>query len=193
MARPSPRTQGVTEEGETFQKFGTQQLEYIDPINPALGVKQINTGANFKGFTTAPIQAIKQITGIQTATPFSQQFQSGQTGAVIIPPTQPQGQPIDIFGGLFDPEPIDKHGCECEACKNGTGQCSDKNPKCNAWDLGCEVSEGVTDIVTKPAGDWWDKYGIWVYLILGVIGFGILLWLLRPIFELLGVFKRGGV
>ena len=193
MARPSPRTQGVTEEGETFQKFGTQQLEYIDPINPALGVKQINTGANFKGFTTAPIQAIKQITGIQTATPFSQQFQSGQTGAVIIPPTQPQGQPIDIFGGLFDPEPIDKHGCECEACKNGTGQCSDKNPKCNAWDLGCEVSEGVTDIVTKPAGDWWDKYGIWVYLILGVIGLGILLWLLRPIFELLGVFKRGGV
>ena len=79
MARPSPRTQGVTEEGETFQKFGTQQLEYIDPINPALGGKQINTGANFKGFTTAPIQAIKQITGIQTATPFSQQFQSGQT------------------------------------------------------------------------------------------------------------------
>ena len=26
MARPSPRTQGVDEEGKTFQKFGTQQF-----------------------------------------------------------------------------------------------------------------------------------------------------------------------
>ena len=185
-SRPSPRTQGVSAEGETFQKFGTQQLEYIDPMNPALGVKQINTGESFKGFTTSGY------TGTKT-TAFSQQFQSGQTGAVIIPPTQPQGQPIDIFGGLFDPEPIDKHGCECEACKNGTGQCSDKNPKCNSWDIGCEVTEGFTDIVTAPVSSWWDKYGIWVYVILGVIGLGILLWLLRPIFELLGIFKRGAV
>ena len=36
--RPSPRTQGVTAEGETFQKFGTQQLEFIDPATPASGV-----------------------------------------------------------------------------------------------------------------------------------------------------------
>ena len=198
MARPSPRTQGVTEEGETFQKFGTQQLEYIDPMNPALGVKQINTGESFKGFTTSGY------TGTKT-TAFSQQFQSGITG---VQRTVPRETAIEMqqekleemtvpvlptWEDLFPPEPIDKHGCECEACKNGTGQCSDKNPKCNAWDLGCEVSEGITDIVTKPAGDWWDKYGIWVYLILGVIGLGILLWLLRPIFELLGVFKRGGV
>ena len=33
MARPSPRTQGVTAEGETFQKFGTQQL-VKDPTSP---------------------------------------------------------------------------------------------------------------------------------------------------------------
>ena len=198
MARPSPRTQGVTEEGETFQKFGTQQLEYIDPMNPALGVKQINTGESFKGFTTSGY------TGTKT-TAFSQQFQSGITG---VQRTVPRETAIEMqqekleemtvpvlptWEDLFPPEPIDKHGCECEACKNGTGQCSDKNPKCNAWDLGCEVSEGITDIVTKPAGDWWDKYGIWVYLILGVIGLGILLWLLRPIFELLGIFKRGAV
>ena len=198
MARPSPRTQGVTEEGETFQKFGTQQLEYIDPMNPALGVKQINTGESFKGFTTSGY------TGTKT-TAFSQQFQSGITG---VQRTVPRETAIEMqqekleemtvpvlptWEDLFPPEPRDKHGCECEACKNGTGQCSDKNPKCNAWDLGCEVSEGITDIVTKPAGDWWDKYGIWVYLILGVIGLGILLWLLRPIFELLGIFKRGAV
>jgi len=91
----------------------------------------------------------------------------------------------ELFGA------IDKHGCECEACKNGTGQCSDKNPKCNSWDLGCEVSEGVTDIITDPIGGWWDKYGNWVYLILGVIGLGILLWLLRPLFGMIGAFKGG--
>jgi hypothetical protein len=85
----------------------------------------------------------------------------------------------------------DKHGCECEACKNGTGQCSDKNPICNAWDIGCEVSHGATDIITNPIASWWDKYGIWVYVILGVIGIGILLWLLRPLFSMIGAFKGG--
>lgn len=35
MARPSPRTQGVDEEGKTFQKFGTQQLRFVAP--PKLG------------------------------------------------------------------------------------------------------------------------------------------------------------
>jgi len=77
--------------------------------------------------------------------------------------------------------PIDKHGCECEACKNGTGQCSDKNPKCNAWDIGCEVTGGATNIA-GGVSSWWNKYGNYVYLILGVIGLGILLWLLRPLF-----------
>ena len=42
MGRPSPRTQGVTEEGETFQMFGTQQLKFIDPAKPALGVRQVD-------------------------------------------------------------------------------------------------------------------------------------------------------
>ena len=37
----------------------------------------------------------------------------------------------------------------------------EKNPVCNSWDIGCEVSEGVTDIITKPAGNWWEKYGVW--------------------------------
>ena len=32
MGRPSPRTQGVDEEGEPFQKFGTQQLEFVAPV-----------------------------------------------------------------------------------------------------------------------------------------------------------------
>ena len=91
----------------------------------------------------------------------------------------------DLFGA------IDKHGCECEACKNGTGQCSERRAECNAWDVGCEVGGAITDVVTKPVGSWWEKYGIWVYVILGVIGLGILLWLLRPLFSMIGAFKGG--
>ena len=93
----------------------------------------------------------------------------------------------DIFGG----GDMDKHGCECEACKNGTGQCSDKRAECNAWDIGCEVGGAITETVTSPVSSWWDKYGIWVYVILGVIGLGILLWLLRPLFGMIGAFKGG--
>ena len=231
MARPSPRTQGVDKEGLPFQKFGTQQL-VKDPLSPT-GVKQIDTGKQFKGFTTSGY------TGTKT-TVFSERFQAGIIGAVPVElhdeAVQRQKEKLeemgfpqlpdlgDLFGGgaidkhgcecenckngtgqCSDKNPkcnswdlgcelfgaIDKHGCECEACKNGTGQCSDKNPKCNSWDIGCEVSEGVTDIISKPVGSWWEKYGNYVYLILGLIGLGILLWLLRPLFGMIGAFKGG--
>ena len=69
MARPSPRTQGITPEGETFQKFGTQQL-VKDPTSPT-GVRQVNTGQWFKNITTYPFQTFKNITGLQTGTAFS--------------------------------------------------------------------------------------------------------------------------
>ena len=201
MARPSPRTQGVTEEGETFQKFGTQQLKFVEPPKletPYQGVKQIDTGKTFKMITTAPIQAIKQLTGLQTGTVFSQRMISGITGATPVGATYiPPPSTATPNGGT-----IDKHGCECEACKNGTGQCSDKRPECDSWDLACElgggmgdiasgVTQGFTQSVTSPVGSWWDKYGIWVYVILGVIGLGILLWLLRPLFGMIGAFKGG--
>ena len=195
MPRPSPRTQGVTEEGETFQKFGTQQLKYLDPEKPALGVTQVNTGQQFKGLTTSGY------TGT-LSTAFSQQFQAGITGHQSIMPRAeaikmqdaklaemgipkfPDFGTIEFpdLGDLFGGGDIDKHGCECEACKNGTGQCSDKRAECDAWDVGCELGGGFTDIITDPVSSWWDKYGIWVYVILGVIGLGILLWLLRPLF-----------
>jgi len=217
--RPSPRT-GTT--GAGIQKFGTQQLKYLDTSQPALGVIEKDVGARtrlaFGGEATTP------------ATPFSAKYQQQRPATIrtleqldTSPHAIPEGwlggdfpSLEDLFGGggdmdkhgcecesckngtgqcsdknpkcnswdlgceLFGAD--DKHGCECQACKDGTGQCSDKNPKCNAWDLGCEVSEGVTDIITKPAGNWWDKYGNYVYLILGVIGLGVLLWLLRPLF-----------
>ena len=190
MGRPSPRTQGVTEEGETFQKFGTQQLKYLDPEKPALGVTQVDTGQQFKGFTTSGY------TGTKT-TAFSQQFQGGITGVQKTVPRdvaiqmqkeklEEMGLPyfpeLPDLGDLFGGGAIDKHGCECEACKNGTGQCSDKRAECVAWDVGCELGGGFTDIITDPVSSWWDKYGIWVYVILGVIVLGVLLWLLRPLF-----------
>ena len=210
MARPSPRTQGCAEYDENgkcikpFQKFGTQQLKFVSGDPPVIatsyhGVKQVDTG---KGtiFKTG-------ISGIGLSTVFSERFQSGITGATPTALREEalirQQEKLDEMGladltfpdlaDLFGGGAIDKHGCECEACKDGTGQCSDKNPKCNAWDLGCEVSEGITDIITDPIGSWWDKYGNWVYLILGVIGLGVLLWLLRPLFSMIGAFKGGAV
>ena len=227
MARPSPRTQGIDEEGLPFQKFGTQQL-VKDPFSPT-GVKQIDTGKQFKGFTTSGY------TGTKT-TVFSERFQAGITGAVPVElhdeavqrqkeKLEEMGLPqLPDLGDLFGGGAIDKHGCECQACKDGTGQCSDKNPKCNSWDIGCELfgapdkhgcecqacKDGtgqcsekvphcnawdigceVTGGITNPIGSWWDKYGNYVYLILGVIGLGILLWLLRPLFSMIGAFKGG--
>jgi len=79
-------------------------------------------------------------------------------------------------GTILDTTPeIDEHGCECEACKNGTGQCSDKVPQCNAWDLGCEATGGKV-----------DETFFWIKIIAVVIGIGVFLWLLRPLFS------RGG-
>ena len=223
-SRPSPRTQGVSAEGETFQKFGTQQLKFVAGTPPQLGVPyqgvtQVNTGKGFKGFTTT----IFPSSGITTA--FSKQFGSYnqphiQTGvqrifsreeALEMQKTKLESMGIpeiklpdfgNIFSDLFGPQPNDKHGCECEACKNGTGQCSERRAECDSWDVPCELGGGLADFttgitegfaegVTNPVSSWWEKYGIWVYVILGVIGFGVLLWLLRPLFSMIGAFKGG--
>jgi len=126
--------------------------------------------------------------------------------------------------------------CECEACKNGTGDCSNKKPCCNAWDVLCEVGGECSKpkppdeecdlgcLVTgrgcdcgckdmKPCTtcdsdickecDAWDiqcedcrkKDGtctpppetktmlFWAKIIAVVIGIGVFLWLLRPLFS----------
>ena len=76
----------------------------------------------------------------------------------------------------------------------GTGECSDKKPCCNAWDILCEMG-GECSKPPKPnecgclpfdigceIGCWWEKNKNYVYLIGGLIGLGVLLWLLRPLF-----------
>jgi len=201
MARPSPRTLGKTVDEETgeevfFKMFGTQQLKFIDPAKPALGVKQIDVKPSLRiGWfdygtptvrnTAYPDLTITKGVGTTTPAPFNGngigcECEACKNGTGQCSDKVPCCNAWDIGCELFGC--IDKHGCECEACKTGTGQCSEKNPKCNAWDIGCEVTEGVTDIITDPVSSWWDKYGIWVYGILAVIGLGILLWLLRPLF-----------
>ena len=124
------------------------------------------------------------------------------------PTCPPDTIPKGVWGSILDPcrcEPPTPtpppKSCECEACKNGTGECSDKRPCCNAWDLLCEAGGecsktpppeecGFFDLECKT-GKWWDEYGIYVMVIGGLIGLGILLWLLRPLFSVIGAFKGG--
>ena len=111
-------------------------------------------------------------------------------------PASPQNPECDIgcwlTGGGCECEK--EKGCECEACKNGTGECSDKKPCCNAWDVLCET--GITGCSCSDCGEdecgmfdfgckigkWWEEYGTIVMIVGGVIVLGILLWLLRPLF-----------
>jgi len=135
MARPSPRTQGVTAEGETFQKFGTQQL-VKDPTSPT-GVRQVNTGQWFKDMTTAPFQTFKNITGLQTGTVFSQRILSGQTGATPV-------------GAVYVPDPAQPNGETVGTGETCTTCDSDKCQECNAWDVGCELGHMFAGTCTPP-------------------------------------------
>jgi len=223
MARPSPRTLGKTVDPETgeevfFTKFGTQQLKFIDPTKPALGVKQINVGQTFKGITTG---FVREITGLQH--PF---------GAPTVRDTAYQDLTITKGVGTTTPPPFppDDNGEDCDLGCLLTGRgcdcgCKDVKPcttcdsavcvECNAWDLQCEDCRKKDGTCTPPetpppcdlgcwitgrgcecddngecgffdigckVGKWWEQYGIVVMIIGGLIGLGILLWLLRPLF-----------
>ena len=197
--RPSPKTQGVTEEGETFQKYGTQQLKYLDPEKPALGVIEKDVGARTRLFYGGEATTPK--------TPFSQRYQEQRPATIRTfaqletsphAPTNGNGNgkkekchldddkpfcaitqaiggevcecPDWITGETTDPT-AGGRGCECEACKNGTGQCDASVPQCDAWDLGCIATGGKVEETFN-----------WIKIILIVIGIGVLLWLLRPLF-----------
>jgi len=83
----------------------------------------------------------------------------------------------DWFTGKVTDPTAGGRGCECEACKNGTGQCSATVPECDAWDLLCEGTGGASVGIVGGTDVW-----LWVKIILVVIGIGVLLWLLRPLF-----------
>jgi len=243
--RPSPRTLGktvdpVTKKEVFFTKFGTQQLKYLDPQLPALGVKQLDVGKAFRESpplfgsridfgaptirdTAYPDLTITKGVGTTTPDPFNGNGNGngGDLGCFVTGRGWDCGcteqklaekctscdsavcqecNAWDVIcedcrtkaGTCTPPVTPPTPTCECEACKNGTGECSDKKPCCNAWDVLCEMGGECSkpkppeecaffDIGCK-GGKWWDKYGLWVMLIGGIIGLGILLWLLRPLF-----------
>jgi len=191
MARPSPRTEGVDEEGNTFKMFGTQQLKFVDPAQPASGVKQIDVGKSFRQLTTSIGFDFGTPTTPNVFTPTRPQTTNGngtgceceacKNGTGVCSDKRSCCDAWDIPCELFGcPQP---KSCECEACKNGTGDCSDKVPVCDAWDIGCEITGG------KPLIP--EDTFFWIKVILAIIGIGVLLWLLRPLFGMIGAFKGG--
>ncbi len=161
MPRPSPRTEGGG--------YGTQQLDFV-------GGKPPQVGTPYEGVVVKP--SFVGFSGfIQNIIP---------RGTFGTPSAQPHSNPnVVISSSEYIPPPPEatgagttENGCECEACKNGTGQCSDKVPHCNAWDLVCEGTGGAS--IGKGKGG--TDYFFWIKIILVLIGVGVLLWLLRPLF-----------
>ena len=220
MGRPSPRTQGVTEEGETFQKFGTQQL-VKNPLS-VTGVSQVNTGKQWKGFTTSAYGGTK-------TTVFSERFQAGITGAVPVElhdeAVQRQKEKLeemgipefpdlgelkfptweDLFGNGNGDENGNGNGEECDLGCWITGRgcdcgCKDMKPcttcdsdvcqECNAWDLQCEDCHKKNGTCTPPPEPKTTIF--WVKIGLVIFALGVFLWLLRPLFSRGGSKPTGG-
>jgi len=188
--RPSPRT-GTT--GAGIQKFGTQQLKYINPLNPALGVIETDYGAPFR------LSIGGEATNAKT--PFSQRYQDERPSTIRTfeqLATSPHAPPVGFgsfefpdLGGLFNGK---DNGEDCgwfgEKCwgKDNGEDCGWFGEKCWGKDNGEDCGwfgekcwfKGLPDLS-------WLK---WVFL---AIGIGILLWLLRPLFSMIGAFKGGAV
>ena len=219
MARPSPRTLGVTtdDEGETvyFTKFGTQQL-VKDPTSPT-GVKQVNTGQGFKQFTTAPVTAFKNTFGFSpfgSPTPRNEIYPPmtiTKGVGTTTPPAFPKGngtgeEDCGWFGEkCWFPEPENGNGepcdlgclltgrgcdCGCKDMKPCTTCDSDVCKECNAWDLQCEDCHKKNGTCTPPPEPKTTLF--WVKIGLVIFALGVFLWLLRPLFSRGGSKPTGG-
>jgi len=208
MPRPSPRTQHTytnpeTGETTTYGGYGTQQLDFVAGKPPEIGTpyQGVTTAppsfVGFRGFTQSilppaifgspllnPSVTIASNTGYISPPPEATgagttgngcECEACKNGTGQCSDKNPKCNAWDLACELFGP--TDKHGCECEACKNGTGQCSDKVPQCDAWDLACEGTGGATVGVIGGT-----DYFFWIKIVLVLIGIGVLLWLLRPLF-----------
>jgi hypothetical protein len=109
------------------------------------------------------------------------------------PPEKPPDEECDL-GCLLTFRGCD---CGCKDVKPCTTCDSTVCKECNAWDLQCEDCKKKDGTCTPPRseecgclpydfgceiGCWWEKNKNYVYLIGGLIGLGVLLWLLRPLF-----------
>ena len=202
-----------------FTKFGTQQLKFIDPAKPASGVREVvppTFGGSLKGFfgsatirdTAYPELTITKGVGTFEFPDLFPTDNGNGNGECDL------GCLLTARGcdcGCKDLKPCttcDSTVCaecnawdlQCEDCHNKAGtctppetppscdmgcwltgrgcECNGDNGKCDFWDIGCKV------------GSWWDKYGIIVMIIGGLIGLGIVLWLLRPLFSMIRSFQR---
>ena len=169
VGRPSPRT-GTT--GVGIQKFGTQQLKFIDPAKPALGVIEKDVGAR----TRLAWQEFAGGGGGVT-TPFSQQYQQQRPATIRTLEqldTSPHAIPEGWLGGQFEFPDLFGNG-------NGNGEdCGWFGEKC--WGKDKENGEDCGWFGEKcwfKPPDW--NLG-WVKWVLVLIGIGVLLWLLRPLF-----------
>ena len=235
MARPSPRTLGETTDPETgekvsFTKFGTQQLKLVAPVvagTPYQGVTQVNTGQNFKMFTTAPVRAFKDTFGFSpfgSPTPrdeFYPPMTITKGVGTTTPPAFPKenGEDCGWFGekcwGNGNGEDCGWFGEKCWGNGNGNGECdlgcfmtgrgcdcgckdmkpcttcdSDVCKECNAWDLQCEDCHKKNGTCTPPPPE--KTWAFWAKIIAVVIGIGVFLWLLRPLFSRGGSKPTGG-
>ena len=220
MARPSPRTLGVTtdEEGEEvyFTKFGTQQL-VKDPTSTT-GVKKINTGQMFKQFTTAPVRAFKETFGFSpfgSPTPRNEFYPpmtiTKGVGTTTPPAFPKNGNGEEDCGWLGEkcwfPEPENGNGngepcdigcwitgrgcdCGCKDMKPCTTCDSDVCKECNAWDLQCEDCHKKNGTCTPPPEPKTTLF--WVKIGLVIFAIGVFLWLLRPLFSRGGSKPTGG-
>jgi len=199
--RPSPRTVGTTVDPVTgeeieFQKFGTQQL-VLDPSRPS-GVKQINTGATFKGL----IQSIIPSGTFGTPTPRNTAYPDmtitkavGNNPPAYYPPEETNGEDCGWFGEkCWGNGNGNGNGCDVGCLLTGRGcdcGCKDLKPcttcdsdvceECNAWDLQCEDCRKKDGTCTPPPEP--KTMLFWAKIIAVVIGIGVFLWLLRPLFS----------
>ena len=230
MARPSPRTMGVDAEGNTFPRFGTQQLTFVSPPKlgtPYQGVTQVDTGYNARLASQNLFRSLVTSKPNPFGTPVQRNYTIAPTVGVYTPPPStatPNGEQTTestcttcdsdkcmecnawdvgcelghMMSGTCTPpvkeEVVSETAPTCTTCD------SDKCIECNAWDVPCELAHMAAGTCTSPpkappfvGQSWWNKYAWVVYGVIAVAVIGILLWLLRPLFELLGIFKRGAV
>lgn len=226
MARPSPRTIGttidpITGEKIIFTKFGTQQLRY--DITSPTGVRQIDTGGSFKGFTTAPVTAFKNTFGFSPfGTPtLNPNVTIAKASSYVPPPAFPSNGngnggtctkcdserctecdaydiPCELShmasGTCTPPEKPPETGCDIGCVLTGRGcdcGCDDLKPctkcdsdvceECDAWDIQCEDCMKKAGTCTPPPEQKTALF--WAKIIAVVIGIGVFLYLLRPLFS----------
>ena len=193
--RPSPRT-GST--GVGIQKFGTQQLKFVAETPPKVGTP-------YQGVIEKDVGARTRLfLGGEATTPktaFSQQYQQ-QRPATIRTVAQLETSPHAIpegfgtfelpdlgLGNLFGNGEEKEAGEDCgwfgEKCWEDNGEdCGWFGEKC--WE------DNGEDCGWFGEKCWFKNLNLgWVKWVLLLIGIGVFLWLLRPLFGMIGAFKGG--